>query len=262
MNDKKLLPQYEIEGFDPNESLTIVEEIGDDGQPKQTLFMRFQESLAWFLTIYPDGCLNHVFNNLNERKATVTASVYRHVNDARPAATATCTRFFDESINGPYYEQNAVTAAYRKALGYLGFGTPLDAHPTEGQKVASATDVIEKSEAGVEIVVPRPFIRNIDETDAEQPDVPVPEIPSVPEVKKPPKSKDTDTPAPVMPKTLDEAKMVLMPAGEFKGQTIAAAAAAKGDSYIRWWADKIKSGRYAGSPFAKAVAIYCEFTGC
>lgn len=253
-NKKNLLPQYEIEGFDPNECLTVVQEIDGEGQVKETLFMRFQESLAWFLTIYPDGCLNHVFNNLNERKATVTASVYRHVNDARPAATATCTRFFDESINGPYYEQNAITAAYRKALGYLGFGTPLDAHVCEGQKVVNAVEVVEKSEAGVEIPIPRPSARNIEsiseekEKSAEQP------VANPAEEKKPETVK--------MPTTLEDAKQVLVPAGEFKGQTIEVAAQAKGDSYIRWWADKIKSGRYAGSPFAKAVAIYCEFTGC
>lgn len=59
-NNKNLLPQYEIEGFDPNESLTVVQEIDEQGQVKETLFMRFQESLAWFLTVYPEGCLTDV----------------------------------------------------------------------------------------------------------------------------------------------------------------------------------------------------------
>lgn len=99
-NNKNLLPQYEIEAFDPNESLTVVQKIDEQGQVKETLFMRFQESLAWFLTVYPEGCLTHVFNKLDEHKATVTASVYRSANDARAAATATCTRYYDESING------------------------------------------------------------------------------------------------------------------------------------------------------------------
>ena len=49
-NKKNLLPQYEIEGFDPNECLTVVQEIVGEGQVKETLFMRFQESLAWFLS--------------------------------------------------------------------------------------------------------------------------------------------------------------------------------------------------------------------
>ena len=257
-NNKNLLPQYEIEAFDPNESLTVVQKIDEQGQVKETLFMRFQESLAWFLTVYPEGCLTHVFNKLDERKATVTASVYRSANDARAAATATCTRYYDESINGPYYEQNAVTAAYRKALGYLGFGTPLDAHVCEGQKVASAVEVVEKSEAGVEIPVPRPSVRNIESmlnTTQEPTAVPTPTPASV----KPAEKKAEPV---KLPTTLEEAKRVLLPAGEFKGLTIKAAAQAKGNPYIRWWADKCKAGRYAGSPFSKAVEIYCEFTGC
>ncbi len=97
-NNKNLLPQYDIEGFDPNESLAVVQEIDEQGQVRETLFMRFQESLAWFLTVYPNGCLNHVFNKLDERKATVTASVYRNANDTRAAATATCTRYYGESV--------------------------------------------------------------------------------------------------------------------------------------------------------------------
>ena len=246
-NNKNLLPQYEIEGFDPNESPTVVQEIDEKGQVKETLFMRFQEGLAWFLTVYPEGCLTHVFNKLDERKA----SVYRSANDARAADTATCTRYYDESINGPYYEQNTVTAAYRKALGYLGFGTPLDAHVCEGQKVASAVEVVEKSEARVEIPVPRPSVRNIEsmlDTTQEPTAVPTP----TPAPEKPAEKKAEPV---KLPTTLEEAKRVLLPAGEFKGLTIQVAAQATGDPYIRWWADKCKAGRYAGSPFAKAVEI-------
>ena len=109
MENKKnvLLPQYSVEGFDPNKALTIVQEVDEKGEVKESLFMRYAPSLAWFLTVFPDGCLNHTFVVLNDKKATVTASVYRHASDPRPAATATCSRFYDESPNGPFYEQNA-----------------------------------------------------------------------------------------------------------------------------------------------------------
>lgn len=109
-------------------------------------------------------------------------------------------------------------------------------------------EVVEKSEAGVEIPVPRPSVRNIEsmlDTTQEPTAVPTP----TPAPEKPAEKKVEP------PTTLEEAKRVLLPAGEFKGLTIKAAAQAKGNPYIRWWADKCKAGRYAGSPFAKAVEI-------
>lgn len=150
----KLLPQYNVEGFDPNEALTRVIGVDATGQQTESLFMKYAPAMAWFLTVYPDGCLNHTFNILNAQKATVTASVYRSANDARPAATATCSRYYDETENGRYYEQNAVTAAYRKALGYLGFGTPIDAHVVDGISTEMINNIPEMTDAGVPIMAP------------------------------------------------------------------------------------------------------------
>ena len=104
---KALLPQYQIEGFDPNELLTKIQDVNENGEVVESLFMRFKEANAWFFTIYPDGAMNHQFVMLNDRKAVVTASVFRNINDQKPAATATATRYYGEDINGKFYEQNA-----------------------------------------------------------------------------------------------------------------------------------------------------------
>lgn len=150
----KLLPQYGIEGFDPNEALTRVVGTNNSGEQVEALYMKYAPAMAWFLTVFPEGCLNHTFNILNNQKATVTASIFRHATDTRPAATATCTRYYDESENGRYYEQNAVTAAYRKALGYLGFGTPIDAHFVEGIPTEQNGSIPEMTDGGVPITPP------------------------------------------------------------------------------------------------------------
>lgn len=54
-----LLPQYRVDGFNPNAALTKVVDIDENGQPMESLFMRYLPALEWFLTVYPDGCLNH-----------------------------------------------------------------------------------------------------------------------------------------------------------------------------------------------------------
>ena len=156
VNLSQLLPQYKVEGFDPNSALTKVVDVDDKGQETTSLFMKYMPAMAWFLTVFPDGCFNHQFNLLNAQKATVTASIYRNSGDNRPAATATCTRYYDESANGKYYEQNAVTAAYRKALGYLGFGTPLDAHEVDGIPVENGADIPDRTDVGVVIATVAP----------------------------------------------------------------------------------------------------------
>lgn len=150
----RLLPQYGVEGFDPNEALTRVVGTNNLGEQMEALYMKYAPAMAWFLTVFPEGCLNHTFNILNNQKATVTASIFRHATDTRPAATATCTRYYDESENGRYYEQNAVTAAYRKALGYLGFGTPIDAHVVDGIPTEQNSSIPEMTDGGVPITSP------------------------------------------------------------------------------------------------------------
>lgn len=170
----KLLPQYGIEGFDPNEALTRVVGTNSLGEQVEALYMKYAPAMAWFLTVFPEGCLNHTFNILNNQKATVTASIFRHATDTRPAATATCTRYYDESENGRYYEQNAVTAAYRKALGYLGFGTPIDAHAVDGIPTELNGSIPEMTDGGVPITPPAmPAGFNLNSSKEEKPAEPV-----------------------------------------------------------------------------------------
>lgn len=149
---ENLMPQYRVEGFDPNEVLAVVEEVDDFGQPVETLYMELCASSRWFFTVFPNGAMNHVINSITDKKATVTASIYRDINDARPAATATTTRYYEENdIHGRFYEQNAVTAAYRKALEYLGFGTPPDAVKTSSAVSRNQEDIPERGEPGVKV---------------------------------------------------------------------------------------------------------------
>lgn len=267
-----LLPQYQVEGFNPNAALTKVVDTTQDGETQEALFMKFQPALCWFLTVFPDGCLNHQFVVLNDKKATVTANIYRNAVDTRPAATATCTRYYGEDTNGKYYEQNAVTAAYRKALGYLGFGTPLDAEEVEGIPVEMGNAIPERTDPGV-ILAPRPPVpqgldnfsskaaKNID-------NVPAPAtVATPPEEKAPPQE---ESPKPVatepkaevakMPTTYEEAKSFVMPFGKSKGMTIEETAKVEGNSYISWFANRIKN-QDPDSPLAKALQLYCSMNG-
>lgn len=149
---ENLMPQYRVSGFDPNEVLTVVEDVDDFGQPVETLYMELCASSRWFFTVFPNGAMNHVINSITDKKATVTASIYRDINDVRPAATATTTRYYEENdIHGRFYEQNAVTAAYRKALEYLGFGTPPDAVKTSSAIMRNQEDIPERGEPGVKV---------------------------------------------------------------------------------------------------------------
>ncbi len=146
------MPQLRVKGFDPDLAVTRVLDIDEEtGDLEEISFMRFSATQAWFLTVYPDGCMNHVFNVLNDRKATVTASVYRRPSDQRPAATATCTRYYADTDMGRNYEQNAVTAAYRKALGYMGFRAP----EREGGEERAVSERILSSEEERSMKIPR-----------------------------------------------------------------------------------------------------------
>ena len=70
MTDKtkeiNLLPQYQVEGFDPNAVLTKIQDVDGNGQVTESLFMRFKPAAAWFFTIYPNGAMNHQFLTLND----------------------------------------------------------------------------------------------------------------------------------------------------------------------------------------------------
>ena len=81
-----LLSQYKVDGFDPEAALTKVTEVDANGQPVDREYMKFQVMLAWFLTKFPEGCLNHTVFQLNERKAVVTGYIYRNQTDEKPAA--------------------------------------------------------------------------------------------------------------------------------------------------------------------------------
>ncbi len=265
---EKLLPQYRIEGFDPNKVLTKVSDVLPDGSVREALFMRLVPSLAWFLTVFPDGCLNHTFVTLSDTKATVTASIYRHQSDVRPAVTATCTRYYSDSDDGQYYEQNAVTAAYRKGLEYLRFGTPPDAHEVEGiDSMNGSNNIPEKSDAGV--IIPHP-ISPVDlntELNAKDGELsePAPTTKRQAEVKTPsPAPVPAQIPTPssvaqaVEPMSYEEAKDFLLPTGAMKGKTIEEAAKTRGKSYIQWYANK-EFAKDPNAPLTVALNLWCEY---
>ena len=160
----ELLPQYKVNGFDPNNVLTKVQDVDAHGTVEESLIMRWKPALQWFLTVFPNGTMGFDFIVLNERKATVKARIYRDAKDTMPACEAVATRYHSDDKNGLYYEQNAVTAAYRKALSYLGFDAPMDAHDQEGLEVLTADEVPERGEKGIVITPrpPRPVVQNAD----------------------------------------------------------------------------------------------------
>lgn len=214
MNEEKnipnygLLPQYRVDGFDPNDVLVKIEDTDENGQTVEFLYMDHAAASQWFYTVFPNGAINHKLEVLNDRKATVTAFVYRDANDAHPAATGLATRYFSEDIHGRNYEQNAVTAAIRKALGYLGFGTPLDAHVTEKTRVRKREDVPERSEPGVPVL--RPALPKLNE-----------ELPFPEETKK-----EASAPANQAPANKPEAQEAEAPAPKKRGRKPANAAPA------------------------------------
>lgn len=288
MDMNVLMPQLRIEGLDPNTLLTKVQDTDANGAPIESLFMRYRASMAWFLTIYPDGSFNHTIT-VSPQKATATASIYRRQSDARPAAMATVTRYYSDTPDGRCYEQNAVTAAYRKALEYLGFGTPIDAHEVPGIEVISRENVPEMTDGGIPLPspaiptetpaqpVPATLTQKAVETVAPVSESPV----TSPEKPAPAKKSQTavvskqvgmsqapQAPAPAssekVPTTYEEALQIRMPYGTNKGQTLQQIVAEKGDKadgFIRWHANKIAMSA-PNSPFAAATQIYCEQRGC
>ena len=191
-----LLPQYRVDGFDPNDTLVLATEVDELGQERDVLYLEVATAQRWFYTVFPNGSMTHVVNSLSDKKATVTASIYRDVNDTRPAITAMATRYYSDDLNGRFYEQNAVTAAYRKALDYLGFGTPPDARVTENTIRKDADELPEKGEAGV--AIPRPIIPKI-VTEGELKEAAASELDVIVEDKEPEK-------APEKPKRVKKAK--------------------------------------------------------
>lgn len=288
-----LLPQYRVDGFDPNDTLVLATEVDELGQERDVLYLEVATAQRWFYTVFPNGSMTHVVNSLSDKKATVTASIYRDVNDTRPAITATATRYYSDDLNGRFYEQNAVTAAYRKALEYLGFGTPPDARVTENTIRKDADELPEKGEAGV--AIPRPIIpkivteNDLKEAAASELDVIVEdkepekepektltteEVPAeaVAEVvpvetvmaeESAPKAVETK-PEPEIPSepkkvtTLEEAKAHVLTCGKNKGKTLEELAQGEnGPRLINWYAYKM-----SGYPVDRQAAqVYCEYMG-
>lgn len=286
---ENLLPQYNVEGFNPNDVLTLIEDIDENGQPAEFLYMEFVAALRWFYTVFPTGRMDYDIITFNDKKIVVKGKIFRDINDAMPAATALVSRYYTEDAHGKYFEQNAVTAAYRKALEYLGFGTPPDAVKTENTLVRSKDDIPERGEPGV--MIPRPILPVTDT------DMPV----TQPEVEKEPKKKtcktakaapvsapvqaavqekievSTSAPAPTpvqaptpasaqkaetkpenwMP-TFEEALKCIVPYGSLAGKTIEEAAKIKGDEFIRYHCDRAQKD----TEFYKATSIYCQYRGC
>ncbi len=159
---ENLLPQYRIDGFNPNDVLTMIEDVDENGQPAEFLYMEFAAAERWFYTVFPNGRMDYDVIALNDKKIVVKGKIFRDINDAMPAVTSLVSRYYTEDAHGKYFEQNAVTAAYRKALEYLGFGTPPDAVKTENTFVRNKEDIPERGEQGV--MIPRPLLPQVDET--------------------------------------------------------------------------------------------------
>ena len=282
---ENLLPQYRIDGFNPNDVLTMIEDVDENGQPAEFLYMEFAAAERWFYTVFPNGRMDYDIIALNDKKVVVKGKIFRDINDAMPAVTSLVSRYYTEDAHGKYFEQNAVTAAYRKALEYLGFGTPPDAVKTENTLVRSKEDVPERGEPGV--MIPRPMLPQMDEA------APVAALPAEEENKEPaaqdtakkparrtsrkapadaepgkassasvqtpeqPAEKEPALPSNKMP-TFEEALNFRVPYGSLGGKTIEEAAKIKGDNFIRYHCDRAKKD----SDFYKAASIYCEYRGC
>ena len=270
-----LLPQYRVmEGFDPNDLLVEIEEVDSNGQPANSLYLDFIGASSWFFTVFPNGAMEHVFVERTPKKATVTACIYRDVNDARPAMKATCSREYDETKHGKFYEQNAVTAAYRKALDYLGFRTPQDAHVTEYTRKINPDEVPEQGEPGV--IIPPPIIPTVlgnadkeattsgelvphkEEKDKAVQTVQTPISGTTPNAiantQKPAKQTLFDG---VLP-TPEQAASFKIPYGSMAGITIEDAFKKKGKGFVRYHCDRAEKD----SDFGKAIQVFCENNAC
>lgn len=295
---ENLLPQYRIGGFNPNDVLTMIQDVDDNGQPAEFLYMELAAAERWFYTVFPNGRMDYDIIALNDKKIVVKGKIFRNINDEMPAVTSLVSRYYTEDGHGKYFEQNAVTAAYRKALEYLGFGTPPDAVKTENTFVRNKEDIPERGEAGV--MIPRPLLPQVDETPAVTAS-PKNTEPAKETAKKgaqkgsrkaikasveataekteaqnepiqvlvqPPVQTPAQAPAQPAEKaseqpsdkmpTFEEALKVRIPYGILVGKTIEEAAKTKGDDFIRYHCDHAQKG----SDFHKATSIYCEYRGC
>lgn len=109
---ENLLPQYRIDGFNPNDVLTMIEDVDENGQPAEFLYMEFAAAERWFYTVFPNGRMDYDVIALNDKKIVVKGKIFRDINDAMPAVTSLVSRYYTEDAHGKYFEQNAVTAAY------------------------------------------------------------------------------------------------------------------------------------------------------
>lgn len=173
MNEEKkvmnygLLPQYALEGFDPNDVLVKIEGSDQDGNPVDYLYMECKTAQQWFYSVFPNGAINRKIDYQDDRKAVVSAYVFRDVNDSKYCASGTGIRYYSEDAIGKNYLNNAETAAIRKALANLGFCAPLDAHVTEHTVVRKREgDLLDGDEGGV--FIPRPALPKTEEKASEK----------------------------------------------------------------------------------------------
>ena len=271
-----LLPQNKVEGLDPNKLLTKFE--NDNGEA--SIQMRAEAAIQWFYTVHPNGAMNHDFNILDGQRAVVTASVYRNVDDVRPAATATVSKYYSEKdVHGINYIQNAVTGAYKKALAYLGFTAPINAVEVEGIEVVHQDNIPTAPEDGVRLLPQRPIApviknsKNIDNVPVEKPKA----------EKKPEKKAaipTAPTPAPIppvsgpirtvawfkaqaIPRNLEEGYLVLCPCGSSKGKSLKELVDTFEVNKLKYFHRKtITPGTNETCPaFAKAIEFYFDENG-
>lgn len=173
----KLLPQYKVDGLDPNDLLVKLEVNGADGTTKSFLYMEYAAARDWFFTVYPNGALVLFSLDIDGRKAVATAHIYRDVKDPMYAAAGVATRYYSEDDIGKNYITNAVTAAYRKGLKHLGFDVPQDAVEKEGIPVRKQDDLVMEGDL---VSLPKPKLPVMEPDDAPADSANKPPLPALP----------------------------------------------------------------------------------
>ena len=280
-----LLPQNNVEGFDPNDLLVWIDSTDERGNATKALYMSAQAAMAWFFTVHPNGALIQEVAFLDATMATVLGKVFFDKDDPTPNATAFCTRRYD--MNDKYnkdYVQNAGTCAIRKALGNCGFGTPFGAHetPFTSNTVVDTEDPVDGG------VVARMAVPKVKPTasepkkaeDAPKPqpapesktperkapeEAPKPEAPVAPVAEpviiSPPAPVAVKSSAPPPPKNFEEASKFIIGTGMHKGKTIEETYKEGGGDAIRSL-HKMMKERFGRNNLITALEIFSEMKGC
>lgn len=167
---RSLLPQYQVENFDPYEALVKLVDTDADGNETSYLYMEYAVARRWFLTVFPNGGFVIEESDVTNTRAFVNVRIYRDIHDERWASHGLGCCFYSDDPVGRNYVQNAYATACRNGLASLGFGTPPDAVETPNTVVRRKDDTYaERGDYGV--AIPRPALpkQNTDPVSLGQP---------------------------------------------------------------------------------------------